>query len=330
MDQKKFLQIASILVAAVWIFCVTFLISAKIVKDKAPNPTTTYPSVQTTQPPTTTVPTTTLPAITIPTTTAPVVTSGQFTMGGNNVSTTVTVGDPQWLIDQQASIEASKKAEESEKIVPKTKKDIIDAYVKGLNALKDTKNVTVSKSGTLEVIVDDMTGGEVLKPIADSILAANQPVDTTYNFVNGTDSATGETTISAIAPMGSYAALDEKAVKSAKAEKTIGGGFKVTIALIDETQTHEKPAPNHATTVEVIDLKKLMPSGATISDLSILYSGTVIEATFDSQKRITSIKHTLPVTKASGTGAMKVLFSEVKVSMDLHGEHTASYTIKYN
>lgn len=335
MDQKKFTQYATILVAAVWIFCGTFMISAKIIKDK--NAVNNLPSIQTTTAPGTTMaPATT----TAPSTTKPV-TSGLFTIPGNNVASTVTVGDPQWLIDQQASIEASKKAEEDAKNTtknnaPTNKKDIVEAYVKGINKLKDEKNFTASKASTLEFAIDSVNidGDTQLSPtvtnFVGNFLNSNKPVDITYNFVNGLDEATGQTPLSAIAPLGKYAALSPDAVKSAAAEKTISGGYKLVLVLVDETQTHDAPAPNHSTTVEVIDTASLMPADAKLNYLTILYSGTIIEATFDKNDRLITVKHKLPVTKAEGEGSMNIaLIGNKTASMQMHGEYNCTYNITY-
>lgn len=336
MEQKKFFQISSILVAAVWIFCISFIVSTKIA-DKKSNETTsgiastlapaTLPSSENF---TTTSPSTTAPSASQPSTTAP---GGTIPMGGNNVSTTVTVDDPQWLIDQQSSIEASKKQEEKEKDLiklPEGNKAIAQAYIKGLNELKKEKNVTVSKKPTLDIVVDKMTGGSMVENIATSIVDANKPVEATYTFVNGVDSATGQTPVSAIAPLGKYAELDHSAIKKASAERTVGGGYKLTIYLVDETQTHTSPAPNHDTTMEVIDIGALLPEGATINDLSIVYSGSRIEATFNKDGKITSVYHVLPVTQAIGSGSMKVLLSNITVSMELHGQYTCQYNVSYS
>lgn len=336
MDQKKFTQFATILVAAVWVFCGTFMISAKIIKDKNAD-NTTLPQIQTTTVPNATVP----PATT--TTNVSDVTSGQFTMGGNNVTSSVTVGDPQWLIDQQSSIEASKKAEEEAKNttksnVPQGKKNIVEAYVDGINRLKDEKNVTVAKASTLEFAVDKVSlngksesvSNPTVLSVVSNFLNSNKPADITYNFKNGLDEATGQTPLTAIAPLGSYAKLDTDAVKSATAEKTIGGGYKLTIALVDEKQTRDTAAPNHATTVEVIDVAGLMPADATLNYLNILYSGTVIEATFNSEEKLISVKHKLPVSKADGEGSMKLpLMGTQSASMEMHGEYNCTYTIEY-
>lgn len=245
----------------------------------------------------------------------------------------MTVDDPQWLIDQQASIEASKKQEEIEKNqikLPEGNKAIAQAYVKGINELKKAKNVTVSKKPTLDIVVDSMTGGSMVESIANGIVDANKPKEATYTFVNGLDAATGQTPITAIAPLGKYAELDHSALKSAKAERTVGGGYKLTMFLVDETQTHTAPAPNHDTTVEVIDIGLLLPEGATVNDLSITYSGTRIEATFNKDGEIVSVYHVLPVSKAVGSGSMKVLLSNITVSMELHGQYTCQYNVTYS
>lgn len=331
MDQKKFTQYALILVAAVWVFCGTFMVSAKVIKDKNAA-TSTLQTQITTAPNLTIAPaTTTRPSTTAPTTTAP---TGQFTMGGNNLATTVTVGDPQWLIDQQASEEAAKNTTKSN--VPTGKKNIIDAYVNGINKLKDEKNVSVSKASTLDFSIQSITingkndMSDTVISYVQNFLNSNKPVDITYNFVNGLDTPTGQTPLSAIAPLGQYAKLSADAVKSATAEKTVGGGYKIVIMLVDELQTHDVPAPNHSTTVEVIDTASLMPSGAKLNYLNILYSGTVLEATFDKDERLVSVRHKLPVSKADGEGEMSIpLLGKNSATMEMNGEYNCTYNIKY-
>ncbi len=338
MDQKKFTQFAIILVATVWVFCGTFMISAKVVRERQP---VAQPQIQTTTAPDSTIPPATIPSTTKTHSTTTAVATGQITLGGNNVVTTATVGDPQWLIDQQASIEASKKAEEEAKNttksnVPSGKKNIVEAYINGINKLKDEKNSTVSKASTLDFSIEsisingkpDMSDNVV--NYVEKFLNTNKPVDITYNFVNGLDEATGQTPLTAIAPLGNYAKLSTDAVKQAKAEKTVGGGYKITIELVDETQTHDTPAPNHSTTVEVIDTAALMPSGAKLNYLTILYSGTVIEATFDKNDRLVAVKHKLPVTEAQGEGEMSIpLLGHNSATMKMHGEYNCTYNIQY-
>ncbi len=332
MDQKKFTQYATILVAAVWVFCGTFMVSAKVIKDKKAVAATPQTQI-TTAPNLTMAPatTTTQPSSTAPTTTAP---TGQFTIGGNNLATTVTVGDPQWLIDQQASEEAAKNTTKSN--VPSGKKNIIEAYVNGINRLKNEKNVTVTKASTLDFAIQSITingkndMSDTVVSYVQNFLNSNKPVDITYNFVNGLDTPTGQTPLSAIAPLGQQAKLSKDAVKSATAEKTVGGGYKIVIMLTDELQTHEIPAPNHSTTVEVIDTASLMPSGAKLNYLNILYSGTVIEATFDKDDRLVNVRHKLPVTKADGEGEMSIpLLGKNSATMEMNGEYNCTYNIKY-
>lgn len=333
MEQKKFIQIAVILVAAVWAFCGTMMLSATIIEKQKADDTTTL----LTQPPLSTIPSTTIPSttapVTVPQTALPSAavpsTAVPITLGGNNVITTVTVGDPQWLIDQQASIEASKRAEEQEKLIPQGKENIVKAYVDGVNKLKNAKNVTVTKSATLNAQIDNITGGELVENFVNDMIQKNQPADITYTFINGVDQPTGQTPVTAIAPLGVYAALSDSAVTSAKAEGTMNGGYKLTLTLIDETQTYTAPATNHSTTVEVIDVKALIPSGATVNSLDIIYSGTIIEASFDKDNKITSIRHHLPVSKGTGSGSMSALITNINFEMEMHGEYNCTYTVTW-
>ena len=214
------------------------------------------------------------------------------------------------------------------KSVPKKKNDIINAYVNGVNALKNTQNFSMSKVDTLNVNITDvqMTGGSALKntvmEFANSIIAPPEPES--YTFIGGTDAATGETPNSTIAPLNTAAQCSPDAVTKAEASPVSGGGYTVELTLIPETQTMYAPAPNLSTMVEVIDAASLLPSGATMSELNIDYAPSTVKAVFDSQGRITSIEHKL-TSKGGGTGKMII-----SVKMSMEGNYTSSYTINYN
>lgn len=321
MTQKKFIQLAGITVACVWIFCITFAIAytvktrpdeqapvdknAEISTGVVNMPSTTAPTSPSTTNPFT-APSQSLESPTLPTGSQP---SGAVIVPTNGSSQAQTTSTP-------------------ESKVPKEKKDIINAYVNGVNALKNTQNFSMDKIDVLNVNITDvqMTGGAALKnavmEFANNLIAPREPEN--YTFIGGTDAATGKTPNAAIAPLNVAAQVNPDAVTQATSAEAAGGGYTVSLTLRPEKQTMNSPAPNLSTMVEVIDVSTLLPSGATMTELNVDYAPTVINATFDSQNRITKIDHTL-TSKGGGSGKMIV-----NVTMTMEGTFTSNYTINYN
>lgn len=320
MTQKKLLQIAGIAVACVWVFCITFAIAYTIKSrpgEKIPVnegvelstgvvdlPSTTKLEPSTTNP--FTAPSQSLESPTLPTASQ---SDGIVTASTDNNSL------------QQTT-------EKEDDGVPKEKNDIINAYINGVNALKNTQNFSMDKVDTLNVNITDvqMTGGSALKntvmEFANNLIAPPEPES--FNFIGGTDAATGETPNSTIAPLNAAAQVNPDAVTSASAIKNADGGYTVMLTIQSESQTMYSAAPNLSTMVEVIDASTLIPSGATMTELNIDYAPTEIKAVFDSQGRIVSIEHNL-TSKGSGSGKMIV-----NVKMAMEGTFTSIYTINYN
>lgn len=328
MTNKKLLQAAGIAVATIWVFCISLFVALKRV-DRTPETTAAFG---------------TTPAATVSsqpsqaTATQGGSSEPKYTIGGNRLSTNVSVGDPDWYIAESQSKKASEAASiaaqvrdssiaKAEKKVPGSKKDVIDAYVKAVNKLKNTKNFSLSKEDTLNIQIDDITGGQAVENLASSLISNNaKTAPETYAFSNGIDAASGKSPNAVIAPLNTSASLKKSAVTSAKATSTGGGAYTLKIVLGEEVQTLNLPAEGYATTMEVINVDSLgLPSNAKISTLDITYDNSVIEASIDKEGRITSMKHELNVTRASGQGKYFLL----PVTVSLHGDYTSSYSISY-
>lgn len=326
MNYKKLTQILIIVVASIWVFCITLMASYKIVlsKQSVPAAETTTSAQQTTQPQSTSTTKYTVPAVTI---------------DGNHVVTSAQVDKPQWLIEQEeskkASIEASKEAsrkKEEEKnttkaYVPSGKKEIINAYTEAVNNAKKTKNLTVVKTEKLSTEIDSITGGDRAKSIADEIIASNaRDGSTTYRFVNSIDDATGLSPTNVIAPADIAASLDSDDVKSATATAGTNGSYSVKITLGQQVQTLDTPAPGYATAMEVIAIDSLgIPSSVNITSLEITYDNSYIEAVIDKDGRLTSMKHYIEVVNTVGKGTLLI----VPVSIEMHGSYTTDYKFSY-
>ncbi len=322
MDRKKFIQIIIIFVVALWAFCASLLISTSIAKKAGKNSTTTSPYISSTTAP---AQQSTSAQTTDPKPTEP---SVNITIGNNVVSSTADVGDPDWKVSYDASVSASKEHAQINKNVPVGKDNIIKAYVDGVNKLKNTENFTMAASGSLDIDFDRITGGSIAENAADSAIAENAPETRTYYFKKGYDAETGETPVTVVPPSGSFAKLKSDAVRQATAVPTGDGGYKIVISLKDETQTLTQDATAHAGSIESIDLKNYMPSGVTLDELSMTYTGATVEVIFDKDKRITSMSYKLPITNGYGKGTYKLL-TTINVDLEFHGEQSRSCIITY-
>lgn len=319
MTQKKFFQLAGIVVAAVWVFCITFAIAYTVrTRQSGSLPVKEQEQISTgvvNLPSTTTARPTTKPTTTSQTLISPTLPTVSPEASSTNASSTPS---------ESATTESTTKAGS----VPKGKNDIINAYINGVNQLKNTQNFSMNKNDTLNVTITDvdMTGGAALQntvmQFANGMIAP--PAPESYVFIGGTDAATGETPNSTIAPLNVAAQVNPDAVTEAKASPTVDGGYTVTLTIQSETQTMHAAAPNLSTMVEVIDVSSLLPSGATLTDVNINYAPSTIKATFDSQNRMVSIEHKL-TSKGSGSGKMII-----NVTMTMEGTYTSNYTITYN
>lgn len=330
MNQKKIIQFAVIVIVGVWVLCISTVMSVTM-GSKMIQANTTAPTLPTT--------TTTEPSTTAPTTTEPPSTT-RLPVGGNIVVSNVTVEDPEWYVEEQESIKVSQVIEEVNKNntttkpkttektpkpnVPNGKSEIIKAYTNGVNKLKGTTDFSLYKDDKLNITIDKMPAEVIAKTMADTLLAQNQKKPITYNFVGGVDSETGKTPNQAIAPLGVSASVEESAVTSAVATPVQDGGYKITLLLAPEVQTYFSPAKNHATMVEVVDIKPLIPVGLTVNTLDFSYTDTKIEATFDKEGRITSMVHYLKVEEA----VANVNFI-IDVEVIVHGDFVSNYTFSY-
>ena len=328
MNNKKILGIAAVAVAAVWIFCISFLVSSNHMR-KQRAAESTQPSAASPFYSSTAVPSGT---------TAGAVTEPKFTMDGNQLSTNVTVGDPEWYVEESKSKQASEAVSIAEQIkssskqaakdaVPSGKSEIIKAYVNAVNKLKSTSSFSLTKDDRLTVEIDSISGGSSVQNIASSMIknnTKNEPVS--YSFSNGIDPSSGKSPDAVIAPLSQKAQLSTKDVTNASATQSSGGGYKLLLTLGEATQTLSSPAAGYSTSMEVINIDSLgLPSSAKISELNITYNNSTIEAEIDKYGRITSMTHTLIVSKADGQGKMLM----VPITVELHGSCVSSYSISY-
>lgn len=333
-SQKQLVQMAIIIIVALWVFCLTTVVAVRVAKAN------TQPQV-TTNPPTNFAPATTTQGQTQ----AP---STQFsqpavTIDANNVTTVASVDKPQWQIDEEESIkasqEASKKAEEAKNTtttkkanIPSSKKEIIDAYLTAVNKLKRTDKFTLVKTNELKIELDDIQMGSgsslnTAKNLVDSYIKNNAGVETTtYNFVNSMDSTTGKSPSQIVAPFEDTATVSADLIEKATATEGKNGSYTVTLTLGKQTQTMDTPAPGYSTLMHIITLDQIgLSSTITVSEMTIVYDSGKIEATIDKDGRITSMTHYMNVPEGVGKGKMTF----IPGSLYMHGDFTETYQITY-
>ncbi len=317
MDNKKLIQIIAILVAGIWIATIGTVIVLKTT-NKEPTSSAPPPIFEPTGQVYETEYVPSIPQSTVP-------------IGGNNVATTVKGTKPQWKVEQEASISASKKADKvtttkkKTGIVPKGKEEIVKAYTRGINNLKNTAKFNMSTDSYFNISIDDVTGGSVVRSAVQKVIDSEcAPESKSYEFKNG-KSALYETPMEIVPPMGKRASLSPEIVQSASVNEVKGGGYTVTIKLKDEFQYESSSKLNHEGVIPVIHLEELMPTGASIKKYEILYSGTTLTATFDKNNRLVYLEHYLSVPSGQGDGTMTL----IPVHLAMHGDYTATYEISY-
>lgn len=313
MEYKKIMQIAVLAVIAVWVFCISFAVSMKVV-NKGSDTTTTLPQ-----------------EIIITTgseeaiiTTSP---SPQLNSGGNNIDvlSQSTAAQQTASTTAQSQQTATTEGSSTALTVPKTKSEIISAYVNAVNTLKQTSNFSLYKDDKLNITIDSISGGSVVQSFAENMLASSQKQPVNYTFQNGVDSATGATPMSVIAPLNKSASIDESFVTNANASANADGGYTLNLSFASESQTYPNETVHHKNVVEVVDVAGLIPSGATVKSMDMTYSGTTIKATVNSSGKITYMRHYLNVANCTGSGSMSVF----TMNITLHGDFVSEYTITY-
>ena len=212
--------------------------------------------------------------------------------------------------------------------VPSGNKEIAEALVKAINSTKAMQNFSASKTENLSVSIDDITGGAIVKSIADGIVSKqmNKP-DINCNFKNGVDqNGSGQTPNTLVAPIGGMAYLDESAIKTASASQNSSGGYTVTLELNEETQSLNSKAKNHDGLFETITVESLgLPSNLTITALNITYSGSKIVADINKDGKLDKIQYVMPVKEAGGEGK----FMGAGVNVKIHGQYDCTVSFTY-
>lgn len=310
MEFKKLVRILSVAAIAVWLFCLSFLVSYQVAEKQSQKYTTTLPDI---------------------------VTNTPITSSNNNITTqpsALSSTAPSVNVDattpsqgtQQSDATSAPTTQSTPAVkVPSTTAEIVNAYVNGINTLKSTQNFTCLRASQLNVTIDEISGGSVVENVANQVIADNQVAPTTYTFVGGTDTATGATPNSILPPINKQCVINESFVNSATCSPTADGGYTMTIYLNDEAHIYPNEAANLSNIVEVVDTSSLIPSQAKVNYMEIYYSGVYVTANFDSSGRMIYTKNYMQVNQMRGSGSMLGFTMTVVGHGDFYGEYTITY-----
>lgn len=309
MEFKKLVRILSVTAIAVWLFCLSFLVSYQIA-DKKNNTPTTLPNIVTNT-----------PITNIDNTTQP---TQNPTQPSIDVNATLPTQPEQPTQQDPQPTQAPTQAQVGLK-VPSTTSEIVAAYVNGINTLKATPDFTCLRTTKLNVKIHKISGGSVVEKAANMVIEKNQIPPTTYTFVGGVDAATGVTPMGILPPPNKQSIINESFVKSATATPTADGGYTLRIDLNDEAHIYPGQADNLVNIVEVVDTSALIPAQATTHYVEIYYSGVYVTANFDAQGRMTYTKNYMEVKQMRGSGSMLGFTMTVEGGGDFYGEYTITY-----
>ena len=215
--------------------------------------------------------------------------------------------------------------------IPSNPKEVAAKYNEVINALKQQKNVSIKKVGTVNIECTDCSVG-ILKGAVNSILKGfMKGTDETVSFTDGkgTNSAGEEVLLNHyIVPADREAAVTEGDVASATAAPE-GSGYKMTLKFKSEQASYANGSGtdpiSHKTAMDPLNLATLeLPMGAEITEASMTYPGATVEATVDGSGNLVKLHLNLPL-EGSGTGNLKGM----SLSVGLKGVLDDNFEITY-
>lgn len=221
--------------------------------------------------------------------------------------------DTQTPTDTQAP--ADNGGEKSNDPTTYNKAQVVEYYNK---CLKDSyaKNVKVDKTDTINIRVDEATGGDIVKNFVNNTILPKYAGTKTYTktFTNG---KSGDETITGFA---SRTGLTPDGAKTATIVKS-GSNYVITIVTVAEKSTLETPPTINKACSHPLDLATVDISPAKVTKADFTYPGTTLKATVDANGKVLQTSINQPL---SGTG-------EGKLGLTLHATLSGSLdqTCKY-
>lgn len=323
MSTEKLLKICAGCVAVVWLFCIGLVLGSYMVR----NGMMTLPTESQTEATAGTTEGITQIVIDMVTNQATPTTTEQVTVelpSGDTGLTTYANGNSQ--ATQEQDVPQSTEPQGSK--IPSTTEEIAKALVDAINATKATKNFTATRRHNMAVGIDDITGGSLVKSIADSVIASQTDMtDSTFTFVNGVDQGgSDETPDTLIFPPNKQAYLDPSGIKTITATDNGDGTYTVHLEMNPEMQTNEAPAIHHEGIYETISVASFgLPSSINVTSMYANYNASVIDAVINQEGKIKSVKYCMPVSDGGGEGKMM----GITVSIKMHGQYDGTIDITY-
>ena len=216
--------------------------------------------------------------------------------------------------------------------IPSSPKEIAAKYNEAVNALKQQKNITVHKIGSVTMECTDCSVSFLTNKVTDLLKTFMTDTDETITFTEGkgANSKGEEKTVNAyIVPGDREAAVTENDLASATAAAE-GSGYKMTLKFKSEQATFDGETgqstnpTSHMTAMDPLNLATLqLPAGAKITKADMTYPGATIEATVDGSGNLTKLHLVLPL-EGSGTGKLVA-----QLSLSIKGQLDDTFEITY-
>lgn len=195
------------------------------------------------------------------------------------------------------AVTAEPSTEAEKDITQYSKTELIAYLTDAVNKTKAyTDPLTVKHVENFNITVDEITGGSLVKNVANPIIEkVVAPTDETLQFNGGTAVNSEGETVPIILPKSGNFYLPEEGCASISAAKN-GSFVTITATLAAETGTlTAKPAYN-SQACGFLDVGSLDISAISFSEFNVNYSGTKLVITVNEQGYVTSADYTIPIS----------------------------------
>ena len=214
-----------------------------------------------------------------------------------------------------------------EDYVPVTGDETVIKYNDGVNAVKNyTGTVTVKKVENISVRVQNLpsVAESIISAVAENFAGTNE---SKWTFTDG-KSIEGAVIGDKVEPCTREASLAYAGVASAESTDTAVGGSKIKITLMPEQSVFDgatvtEDAVYNAAVLSTVNYGALDLGPIVVHTAETAYTGTVLEAEFDTHSRIIFLKITSP---------MDILFTAkagISITGTAHADVTTEYTFTY-
>ena len=187
-------------------------------------------------------------------------------------------------------------------------KNQIAAYltqcVNATKALQST--VTVKHSESFTSNITDITGGDMVKNVANRIIAKIiTPTEETLVFNNGTTVNSENETVQLLLPKNGAFSITENDIAEGKATKN-GDNIEIELTLVPEQVGLGEVPPINSKAIGYLDTSIFDISLFTISKLEINYTGSVIKAVINPDGYVISADYTIKMHTDAAAKAMGI------------------------